>query len=329
MPLERFIKAKMAEVEGLRRLAQQGAMPAPLDGPRPDFLAALRGCSAPVVRLGEYSLAVVAEYKRASPSRGVICQSLGVEEAARQYAASGASCLSILTEEKYFQGHMRYLHEAANPALYTGHRPPLLRKDFIFDPLQVAATAATPASALLLIVRLTPDAHTLRALREQAESHGMQAVVEIFDQQDLRLARQSGARIIQVNARDLGSLATDRKAPLALIRACPPQKDEVWIAASGIDSGGHLLDAARAGFAAALVGSALMAGGTPGMALARLIAQAQAASQAASHEASHEAGHEVGHEVGQAASHEAGHEAGQAAGQAASCTAGEKKGHVC
>ena len=321
MPLERFIKAKTAEVDELRRLAKQGEMPAPLDAPRPDFLAALRGCCVPAVRLGEHSLAVVAEYKRASPSRGGICENIGVEEAAHQYAASGASCLSILTEKTYFQGHMRYLHEAANPALYTGHQPPLLRKDFIFDPLQVAATAATPASALLLIVRLTPDVCTLRALREQAESLGMQAVVEVFDQQDLRLARQSGARIIQVNARDLGSLATDRKAPLALIRACPPQKDEVWIAASGIDRGEHLLDAARAGFAAVLVGSALMAGGTPGLALARLLEQAQAAG--------HEVGQAAGQAAGHSAGHSAGHEVGHEVGQAASCVAGEKKGHAC
>ncbi|GAB1253240.1 indole-3-glycerol-phosphate synthase [Desulfovibrio falkowii] len=292
MLLERFIKAKTAEVEGLRRLAEQGKIPAPLDVPRPEFSAALCGRSVPAVRLGEYSLAVVAEYKRASPSRGVICENIGIEEAVRQYAASGAGCLSILTEETYFHGDISYLHKAADPALYAKHQPPLLRKDFIFDPLQVAATAATPASALLLIVRLTPDVRTLRSLREQAESLGMQAVVEVFDREDLDLARQSGARIIQVNARDLGSLVTDRKAPLDLIRACPPQKDEIWIAASGIDSGGHLLDSARAGFAAVLVGSALMAGGTPGLTLTRLLEQAQAA------------------------------------GDAASCTAGEKKGHA-
>ncbi|WP_291439641.1 indole-3-glycerol-phosphate synthase [Desulfovibrio sp.] len=291
MLLERFIKAKTAEVQNLRRLADQGRMPAPLDAPRPDFSEALRGRSGPAMRLGEHSLVVVAEYKRASPSRGAICESIGIEDAARQYAAAGAGCLSILTEETYFHGDIGYLQKAADPALYTKHRPPLLRKDFIFDPLQVAATAATPASALLLIVRLTPDVHTLRSLREQAESSGMQAVVEIFDRDDLHLARQSGARIIQVNARDLGSLQTDRKAPLDLIRACPPQEDEVWIAASGIDSGGHLLDAAQAGFAAVLVGSALMAGGTPGLALARLLEQAQAVCHAATSAAGENKGH--------------------------------------
>ena len=291
MLLERFVKAKTAEIEALRRLAEQGKMPAPLGAPRPDFAAALRGCSVPAASLGEHSLAVVAEYKRASPSRGIICESLGVAEAARQYAASGASCLSILTEETYFRGDLDYLQAAADPALYKGPQPPLLRKDFIFDPLQVAATAATPASALLLIVRLTPDARALRELREQAESFGMQAVVEVFDKEDLRLARESGARIIQVNARDLGTFVTDRQAPLDMIRTCPPLRDEVWIAASGIDSGEHLLDAARAGFAAVLVGSALMAGGTPGLALTRLLEQAQAAARGVSGAAGEKKGH--------------------------------------
>ena len=265
MLLERFRKAKQAEVEALQALQAMGKLPPVHEGPRPDFAAALarRAPGSP--------LAVVAEYKRASPSRGVICESLEVEDVARQYAAAGASAISVLTEEAFFRGRLDYLARAADPALYNGPRVPLLRKDFIFDPLQVRATAATPASALLLIVRLTPDAATLRALREQAESYGIQAVVEIFDAEDLRLARQSGARIIQVNARDLESLAVDRDACLQLVRACPPASGEQWIAASGMSSPPHLKAAAEAGYHAALVGSALMENGHPGLALAELL----------------------------------------------------------
>lgn len=265
MLLERFRKAKEAEVEALRALEAQGALPAVYEGQRPDFAMALtrRAPGSP--------LAVVAEYKRASPSRGVICESLDVEDVARQYAAAGASAVSVLTEETFFRGRLEYLARAADPALYNGPRTPLLRKDFIFDPLQVRATAATPASALLLIVRLTPDAAILRALREQAEGYGIQAVVEIFDAEDLRLARESGARIIQVNARDLESLAVDRDACLQLIQACPPANGELWIAASGMSSAEHLRAAASAGYHAALVGSALMEGGNPGEALAALL----------------------------------------------------------
>lgn len=265
MLLERFRTAKADEVEALRALEARGCLPPVFEEKRPDFMAALSS------RAGRAPLAVVAEYKRASPSRGVICESLEVEDVARQYAAAGASAVSVLTEETFFRGRLEYLARAAQPALYAGPRPPLLRKDFIFDALQVRATASTPASALLLIVRLTPQEDVLRALREQAESFGMQAVVEIFDAEDLRLARQSGARIIQVNARDLESLAVDREACLQLARACPPRADELWIAASGMSRPEHLAAAAQAGYRAALVGSALMENGVPGEALGALL----------------------------------------------------------
>lgn len=217
MRLERFHQAKQAEVAALRLAAERGTLPEPLTSPRPDFAAAL---SLPA--LGA-PLAVVAEYKRASPSRGVIREDLDVEEVVRQYAAAGADALSILTEETWFHGSLDFLTRAAAPGLYPAAPLPLLRKDFIFDSLQVRATAATPASALLLIVRLTPEARLLRQLREEAEGFGLHAVVEIFDAADLRLARESGARIIQVNARDLQTFAVDRAACLSLARSCPPE----------------------------------------------------------------------------------------------------------
>ena len=266
MRLERFHQAKQAEVAALRLAAERGTLPEPLTSPRPDFAAALSlpASGAP--------LAVVAEYKRASPSRGVIREDLDVEEVVRQYAAAGADAdaLSILTEEIWFHGRLDFLTRAAAPGLYPAAPLPLLRKDFIFDSLQGRATAATPASALLLIVRLTPEARLLRQLREEAEGFGLHAVVEIFDAADLRLARESGARIIQVNARDLQTFAVDRAACLSLARSCPPENGEIWVAASGISHAEHLVQAAEAGYQAALVGTALMEKGKPGAALAAL-----------------------------------------------------------
>ena len=134
------------------------------------------------------------------------------------------------------------------------------------------ATAATPAAALLLIVALTPDAALLRRLREQTESLGMQAVVEVCGKKDLVLARESGARIIQVNARDLATLRVDRAACLDIARRFPPQNGECWIAASGMEAPDHLRAAAEAGYDAALVGTALMKDGQPGAALRSLLA---------------------------------------------------------
>lgn len=259
--LERFQKAKEREIATLRSLAAEGRLPEPLKKERPDFTAALAH-PAPA------SIAIIAEYKRASPSRGEICARLDVETVADAYAQAGASALSILTEETWFHGHMDFLARAASILCQP---LPLLRKDFIFDPLQVHATAATPASALLLIVRLTPQPRLLRELRETAESLGMQAVVEVFTEEEVRLARESGARLIQVNARDLATLNVERQTCLDRIRSCRPEKGETWIAASGIAEPAHLFQARDAGYDAALVGTALMEGGEPGLALGRLV----------------------------------------------------------
>lgn len=265
--LERFMDAKRREVEELTRQGTEQIRP--WNGERPSFSRALEAGGGP--------LAVIAEYKRASPSRGVICESLEPEDVVRQYREAGAAAVSVLTEERWFHGHISYLARmAAAMEKRGGKRPPLLRKDFLFHPAQVDATLATPASALLLIVRLTPSARTLRDLRERAEKGGMEAVVEVFDEKDLALARESGARIIQVNARDLASLKVDTDACLRLIETCPPERGELWIAASGMGCRADLEQAAQRGFSAALVGSALMEGGRPGEALAKLLGKKEA-----------------------------------------------------
>ncbi|MDR1777142.1 MAG: indole-3-glycerol-phosphate synthase [Desulfovibrio sp.] len=265
MRLERFYRAKEGEIAGLRKMDELGAWPPVFEGTRPDFADALRMPSPGA------QLAVIAEYKRASPSRGLICDSLSVEEVVRQYAQSGARAVSILTEEVYFQGDMDFLARAARAGAALEYSPPLLRKDFIFDPLQVRATAVSPAAAVLLIVKMAQDAGMLQKLRDYAESFGMAAVVEIFDEADLMLARESGARIIQVNARNLDTLDVNRNACCALICSFPPEDGELWVAASGMSRREHLLQAAEAGFHAALVGSALMEGGRPGLALKDLL----------------------------------------------------------
>lgn len=252
MNLQRFIDAKQEELAALRQ-----HMPAPLSLQRADFLSTLRS-AAPT----GLPLHVIAEYKRSSPSAGVINDRLDVADVAQQYAQGGASCMSVLTEERYFTGHVRDLAAAAPAGL------PLLRKDFIFDELQVLATYATPASAMLLIVALTPDAAHLRRLRELAEAQGIHAVVEVFTADELELARSSGARIIQVNARNLETFRTDREEGLKLASLRRP--GECWIAASAMSERSHLEAAARAGYDAALIGTALMQGDSPRLNLERL-----------------------------------------------------------
>lgn len=271
--LQRFRDAKRGEIARLTVQAEAGRLPAPFSGARPAFREALR--------LRPDGLpAVIAEYKRASPSAGDIAPDLPPEDVAGQYARAGAACLSVLTEEAHFRGDLAFLGRMA------GYGPPMLRKDFIFHPLQVAETAATPASALLLIVRLTPDVALLRRLREDAEAHGIDAVVEVFDAADLALARAAGSRIIQVNARDLEHFTVDRAACLRLadtFRHDADGREERWIAASGMDRREHLRAAADAGFDAALLGTALMRGGRPGEALRALLAAEEEAEKEPEH----------------------------------------------
>ena len=251
--LDRFRKAKAIEIARLEALHATKRIPAPYPDARPSFTASLEAAGrAPLI----------AEYKRASPSRGELNMHTSPEEAAAAFAAAGAGAISVLTEEQYFKGNLSFLERAAGAGL------PLLRKDFILHLLQVQQTASTPASAILLIARMM-DESGLRELLDESFRFGLEAVVEIFDTADLTVARKAGARIIQVNNRDLDRLTVDLTISESLIR----EKDdgEFWITASGIDSPEQLEHLLAAGFNAALVGSSLMRSGDPGQALRSLL----------------------------------------------------------
>ncbi|MDR3135027.1 MAG: indole-3-glycerol-phosphate synthase [Deltaproteobacteria bacterium] len=251
--LQRFIEAKEASVKALKKRKAW----VPFAGRRPSFGEALaRG------RAGR-GLGLIAEYKRASPSMGDINLALAPEEAALAFGA--ADCLSVLTEEAYFKGSLGFLGRVA----FAGK--PILRKDFVFDPVQILETAETPASAVLLMARLTPDLGLLKGLREAAESQGLEPVVEVFGLAELEMAREAGARLIQFNSRDLRSLAVDKESSFSLALAYPPAPGELYIAASGINGPGQLADVARKGFGAALVGTCLMSAPDPGEALESLL----------------------------------------------------------
>ncbi len=237
----------------LEALRAAGKMPEPYSGNRPSFTASLQsGHRAPVI----------AEYKRASPSRGDLNLVTSPAEAAAAYAEAGAGAISVLTEGDYFKGELAFLEQAATAGL------PLLRKDFIMHPLQVAQTAATPASALLLIVRML-DAAGLRDLLEKCRDCGLEAVTEVFTSAELAAARKAGATIIQVNNRDLDRLEVDLGVSEKLISE--KAAGEFWISASGIETPEQLEHLLASGYDAALVGSSLMRGGDPGSALRRLL----------------------------------------------------------
>ena len=251
--LERFRQAKEAEIDTLRILAARGELPGPFAGLRPPFIEALRARNP---------LAVIAEYKRASPSRGDINLGLEPEQAAEAYAQAGAGAISVLTEEAHFKGKMAFLERMAGPGL------PLLRKDFILHPLQLDQTAASPASAVLIIVRMLDEA-MLRILLFRCQELGLTPVTEVFDETDLRRARAAGAPVIQVNNRDLDTLNVDLTLSHRL--AAFKHQDEFWISASGITRREELETLLGLGFDAALIGSFLMRESDPGTGLAYLL----------------------------------------------------------
>lgn len=251
--LEKFRQAKLDEIERLRRHEKAGTLPRPFRGKRPSFIEAVRA-KAP--------RAVIAEYKRASPSRGEINLRMSPEEVALLYASNGAAAISCLTEKTFFKGSLDFIALMAGPGL------PILRKDFLFDPLQLVATAATPASAALLIARLIPSINDLSAMIAKARNLGLDPVVEVFDERDLSHARDAGAWIIQVNTRDLDTLEVDAQNAFRLIK--DKRRDELWIAASGIKDEGDAAVLEKTGYDALLVGTALMAHKDPGRKLAEL-----------------------------------------------------------
>lgn len=256
--LDRFRKAQQPAVARLLALEEVGQPPAPYAGFRPPFAAGL---------LAKGPGAVIAEYKRASPSQGEINLGRAPEEIARLYAEAGAGALSVLTEEAYFKGDIGYLQRMSGPGL------PLLRKDFLIHPLQITETAATPASALLLIARMLPDADLALMLRAAAEA-GLEAVIEVFDEADLEKTRSVLAKepvqpvIIQVNNRDLQNLTVSDGPSRRLIRE--KSGGEVWISASGVETRGRVEELAAMGFDAVLVGTSLMRQADPGAALRTL-----------------------------------------------------------
>jgi indole-3-glycerol phosphate synthase len=251
--LLRFRQAKAKEIDYL--LSQK--MPQPFKGERKSFRHSL------ISGRRSRGLAVIAEYKRASPSLGDI--NLGFTAAQASAAYSQSDAISVLTEEQYFKGHLSYIGQLAESAR------PILRKDFIFHHQQVHQTAASAASAMLLIVSLTPDVKELKDLRLLAQEFGIEAVVEVYSPQELELARQSGASLIQVNARNLETLKVDSKACALFISENPPLDGEDWIAASGLSKPSDFQLVRQSGYTAALVGTALMKSNDPGQALKSIL----------------------------------------------------------
>ena len=207
---------------------------------------------------------VIAEVKRSSPSRGDLAMIADPAGLAADYAAGGASVISVLTEQRRFGGTLEDL-----AAVRAAVAIPVLRKDFMISSYQLWEARAYGADVILLIVAAL-DQPTLVGLRERAESLGMTALVEVHDEAETERAVDAGARVIGVNARDLKTLEVDRGTFARLAPRIP--HGIIKVAESGIRGPQDMLDYARAGAGAVLVGESLVTGGRPREAVADLIA---------------------------------------------------------
>jgi indole-3-glycerol phosphate synthase len=216
--------------------------------PRPHDLA--RALSGNSIRL-------IAEVKKASPSKGLICPEFDPLEIARCYADNGAAAISVLTDNKFFQGSLGYLSRInaslGNNLSYP--RPSLLRKDFIFDPYQVYESRAYGADALLLIVAILTAAE-LSELLELSHRLYMRCLVEVHDAKEVETAVRSGAAIIGINNRDLQTFKVDVETTRRLRPLIPA--DRIVVSESGIKDRADMQKLQSWKINAALVGEALM-----------------------------------------------------------------------
>ena len=201
------------------------------------------------------SIALIAEVKKASPSAGVIWPDFDPFRIAKEYEAAGASCLSVLTDEKFFQGSLDYLRQ-----IRAAVKLPLLRKDFIIDARQIAEAIEWGADAILLIVAILSDAQ-LQEFHTLATGAGLAVLVEVHDEAELQRALAAGARLIGVNNRDLKTFKVDLATTERLaesLRRSPRGGEVLLVAESGIHSRADVERLTRCGAQAILVGESLM-----------------------------------------------------------------------
>lgn len=215
------------------------------------------------VALTRTGLNVIAELKKASPSRGLLRADYEPAMLAPMLEAAGAAALSVLTEEEFFQGSLRDLKEVSKAT-----QIPILRKDFILDPWQVWETRAAGADAFLLIVAILDDG-TLMELLELGRALKMEALVEVHSRNELKRAADIGAKIIGVNNRDLKTFEVRLETSLELVREIPDEC--IAVSESGIRTHGDLERLRVAGFDAFLVGEHLMTMPKPSAGLRELL----------------------------------------------------------
>lgn len=259
--LDKILAQKRAEVRllhsyGAAELCHEQAAAAP---PPRGFAAALRQ------RAQDAGIAVIAEIKKASPSKGLIREDFDPAWLAMRYAAGGATCLSVLTDREFFKGAPEYLEDA-----HDACDLPILRKDFIIDELQVCEARALGADCVLLIAAALGDGE-LQALSQKILHMGMDVLAEVHNEQELaRVLRLDERCLIGINNRNLNSFETSLEVTLALREQVPAHR--LLVSESGIHTGEDIQRLRDADISAFLIGESLMRQSDPGAALAALLA---------------------------------------------------------
>lgn len=248
--LDKIVEQKKREVAQLpaRLIAVGDLRDAMLErGERRDFLAALQNA---------LRVALIAEVKKASPSAGVICPNFDPVRIAKEYEAAGASCLSVLTDEQFFQGSLHYLRQ-----IRAAVKLPLLRKDFIIDERQILEAIEWGADAILLIVAILTD-EQLETFHRLAVEAGLAVLVEVHDESEFNRALKISPALIGVNNRNLKTfqvdLATTEGLAAKLFASRDARHSPVLVAESGIHSRADVERLQRCGASAILVGESLM-----------------------------------------------------------------------
>ena len=242
--LDQMVATKRGEIEAAKRRRPERALLKDLESAPP-----VRNFFVPLAASGPIKL--IAEVKKASPSQGVIRADFDPVAIAQTYSAHGAACLSVLTDEKHFQGHLDYLSRIRGQVAL-----PVLRKDFILDRYQVLEARAAGADAVLLIAECLDDCQ-LRSLHDEIVALGMSPLVELYEPKNLQRVFDAGATLIGVNNRDLRTFETDLEHTLRLRRRIPDEC--VLVAESGIRTRADVLRLEAARVDAMLVGETLMA----------------------------------------------------------------------
>ncbi|MDQ6959543.1 MAG: indole-3-glycerol phosphate synthase TrpC [Mariprofundaceae bacterium] len=215
-------------------------------------------------RIANGKTAVIAEVKKASPSRGVIREDFDPVSIAKSYASGGASCLSVLTDEQYFQGRDAYLSDIRKAASL-----PILRKDFMLDPYQIIEARALGADAILIILAMVDDALAAE-LTAAAREQGLSILPEVHNRRELERALKLGTHLIGINNRNLHSFEITLQTTLNLLHHVPA--DKIVISESGIHTSEDIHRMSEAGVHGFLIGESLMRQPDPGKALASLLA---------------------------------------------------------